>query len=312
MLITESYRLRTLDLDQTELGNDAVQRLFTWLAAHGTASRHPLREYGTTPDFAELGLSDKTHITLRNIYLNAVGIGEAACKAIAEYLMWPGCPIESLYLSNNPLGNAGAINIARGLAVNKSLLRVSLASCGINTDGARAILEALQGHPRLQSLNMSQSNSTKDLETRYNYLGDDVTDAPEIFITSGPQALRLLELGTGMTLPAICSVVENVWRSDSLVVFTLKSVHGQIIPEIKTLVNDHMNRNIQRLYKIDVTTFEAQEKRWLRSPKDVRFINSMYGNRDVGLALRGKKILKKQWDDGLETVKMVMEADDDQ
>ena len=175
------------------------------------------------------------------------------------------------------------------------------------------ILEALQGHPRLQSLNMSQSNSTKDLETRYNYLGDDVTDARDIFITSGPQTLKLLELGTtDMTLPAICSVVENVLRSDSLVVFTLKSVHGQIIPEIKTLVNDHMNRNIQRLYNIDVTTFEAQEKRWLRSPKEVRFIDSMYRNRDVDLALHGKKILKKQWDDGLETVKRVMEADDDQ
>ena len=136
MLITESYRLRTLDLDQTELGNDGVQRLFTWLAGHGTASRHPLKEYGTTPDFAELGLGYKKHIILRNIYLNAMGIGEAAGKAIAEYLMWPRYPIESLYLSNNPLGDAGAIAFARGLAVNKSLLRVSLASCGINTNGA--------------------------------------------------------------------------------------------------------------------------------------------------------------------------------
>ena len=87
---------------------------------------------------------------------------------------------------------------------------------------------------------MSQSNSTKDLETRYNYLGDDVTDARDIFITSGPQTLKLLELGTtDMTLPAICSVVENGLRSDSLVVFTLKSVHGQIIPEIKTLVSGY-------------------------------------------------------------------------
>ena len=33
VLITESYRLRTLDLDQTELGNDGVHCLFTWLAA---------------------------------------------------------------------------------------------------------------------------------------------------------------------------------------------------------------------------------------------------------------------------------------
>ena len=142
-LITESYRLRTLDLDQIELGNDGVQLLFTWLAAHGMSSRRPLREYGTTPDFAEAGLGYKKQISLRNMYLNGVGIGEAACKAIAEYLMWPGCPTESLYLSNNPFGDAGAIALARGLAVNKSL-RVSLASCCVNINGARAILEALQ------------------------------------------------------------------------------------------------------------------------------------------------------------------------
>ena len=54
-----------------------------------------MREYGTNPDFDELGLGSKIHIPLRNIYLNAVGLGEAGCKAIAEYLTWPGCPVES-------------------------------------------------------------------------------------------------------------------------------------------------------------------------------------------------------------------------
>ena len=115
-----------------------------------------------------------------------------------------------------------------------------------------------------------------------------------------------------MTLPATCAVVADVLRSESIVLFSLKSVHSKLLPDIKKFVRDQMGNNIERLYHMDAATFEAQEKRWLVSPKDVRHIDSMYRNRDTGLALRGVKPLIKRWDDGSETVKQVTEADYDQ
>ena len=54
-LITKTSNLRTLDLDQTELGDEGVAHLFSLLANH-----HSL-------------------ISLRHLYLNAVGIGQSAC-----------------------------------------------------------------------------------------------------------------------------------------------------------------------------------------------------------------------------------------
>ena len=60
---------------------------------------------------------------------------------------------------------------------------------------------------------------------------------------------------------------------------------------------------------IDAARFNARERRWLISPKDVRLIDSAYRNRETGLARRGQLILKKVWQDGMETVNGVVNAD---
>ena len=71
-----------------------------------------------------------------------------------------------------------------------------------------------------------------------------------------------------------------------------------------------LERNVRSVYGMGYAQFEASEKRWLISPKDVRLIDSGYRNRDSGLARRGKLILKKRWEDGDETVERVMQAGD--
>lgn len=95
-------------------------------------------------------------------------------------------------------------------------------------------------------------------------------------------------------------------------VFNAKSVDGRVNPDTKALVKAHMKVNIERIYAMDVEHFLAEEKRWLVSPKDVRLIDSVYRNRDAGLARRGILQFKKKWEDGMETVDNVMHADDAQ
>ena len=58
-LITKTSELRTLDLDETELGDEGVAHLFSLLELHNSPT------------------------SLRHIYLNAVGIGQSACKSLA-------------------------------------------------------------------------------------------------------------------------------------------------------------------------------------------------------------------------------------
>ncbi|KAJ7873922.1 hypothetical protein B0H14DRAFT_3557289 [Mycena olivaceomarginata] len=95
-LITQTPNLRTLDLENTELGDEGVARI--------------MRE-----------ITGKA-LPLRNLYLNANGVGENAAAALGAYLAHPLCALESLYLDSNPLGDAGALHLAAALA-SKSTTR---------------------------------------------------------------------------------------------------------------------------------------------------------------------------------------------
>ena len=144
-LITRTPNLRTLDLDQTELGDAGVTQLFTKLARH--AHENPL--------------------PLRHIYLNASGIGVSGAKAIAEFLASPNCLLQSIYASNNPLGNDGIIALSHGLKSNASLTRLSLSSIGLSDAGAIALCDALSTHSTIAVLDLSQNMATQDLGSRY-------------------------------------------------------------------------------------------------------------------------------------------------
>lgn len=141
-LITTAANLRTLDLDQTELGDAGVAKIFTALAHH------------------------ERPVALRHIYLNAVGIGNDGAEAIAKYLASPHCALDALYATNNPLGNNGVTALAAGLKQNKSLSRLTLASVGVSDDGVIALCDALEHHPRLVTLDIGQSYATEDLGSR--------------------------------------------------------------------------------------------------------------------------------------------------
>ena len=87
-------------------------------------------------------------------------------------------------------------------------------------------------------------------------------------------------------------------------------MYNKVAASVKLPVNERIKENIQQLYRgIDAARFDAGEERWLISPKDVRLIDSAYRNRDTGLARRGQLGLKKVWQDGMETVNDVMNAD---
>ena len=157
-------------MDQTELSDEGVARIFL-----------------------ELSSCDKD-LPLRNIYLNATGISTSACKAIASYLASPHCKLQSLYMSCNPVGDAGATALAEGLAGNASLLRLSITPCGLKSNAAQHIMTALKTHPCLMTLIIGQNYATDDLGARYNWLEDRVVPSIKSLVQES-KTLRMLELG---------------------------------------------------------------------------------------------------------------------
>ncbi|KAF2816655.1 RNI-like protein [Mytilinidion resinicola] len=297
-LITETKNLRTLDLDQTELGDAGVAELFSALATH----------------------KSETPLALRHIYLNMNGISVRGATAIAEYLSSPSCTITSLYLTNNPLGSAGVVALSNGLKENKTLTRLTLASVGMGDQAATALCSSLVGHPTLTTLEIGHSYATEDLGMRYNW----ITDRSAFSIANMVQSLRTLRyLSLGycsISTAGINSILRSVCDSASLEWFNGKTVlpdkrdalevkaRQERVQLLKT-AQALFEKNVRKQYGDQLTydEFLADQKRWLVNDEtDVRKIDSVYRNRDAGMARRGLKKLDKWWDEADDTLQEVM------
>ena len=189
-----------------------------------------------------------------------------------------------------------------------------MSSCSLKDRGATSILQALAGHNTISYLDLGQSFSTDDLGMRYNYLTDEIFPSLSAFITT-TQSLRMLNLGTtAMTRPTLERLATAVCES-CLLSYSVGSIHPKLsFPPSKlrpsSYVSEHLLANVKKEFGLGMTyeAFEQGEMRFLKSPRDVRLIDSVYRNRDAGNARRGKMVLEKWWPEGDETMKGVMEA----
>ncbi|QIW97503.1 hypothetical protein AMS68_003021 [Peltaster fructicola] len=290
-LITQSKALRTLDLDQTELGDAGVAMVFSMLAD-----------------------ADQP-VALRHIYLNACGVGPRACKEISRYLSTRNCQLTSLYMSNNPIGHSLAL-LASGVAAS-CLTRLSLQSCGLGDTGTVPFLEAVIKYPTLKVLDLGQSYATKDLGMRYNWL----TCTAVLVRVVQANTLQYLNIAhSPMPSADLNQILYAAVESSSLLWLQMKAlaVGGRSYADIKAgqeyrrmmeHVRKRLHANVAEQYKMPYLEFEAGQKRFMLSPDDVRLIDSVYRNRDAGLARRGLKHLQKWWEDDDETLQRVQDGE---
>ena len=282
--------------------------------SYGVADQEVYLQYGYDCSI-ENGVANQP-IPLRHLYLNATGINERACKAISSYLALPSCALTSLYMSNNPIGSA-ATSLAPGLSSNQTLERISLQSCGLSDASTAALLSALEHHPNLKALDIGQSFATEDLGMRYNWLAD--PSAFVRFVQNAPALQYLNVAHMPMTQEAINTVLEAVATSPSMLSLenTARPLFrgdrsavraGQEGVRLAKQVRERLHANVYREYGVDYEQFHSGEKRFLMSPRDVRFIDSVYRNRDAGKARRGLMRLDKVWAEGDGTLEMVAQT----
>lgn len=279
-LIAQTPSLRTLDLENTELGDEGVATIMTAITG--------------------------TDLPLRNLYFNANGIGEKAATAIAGYLAHPVCKLESLYLASNPVGDAGALPIAQALKANKSLLRLSMASTGLTSQGVTALCQALTTHPRIKSVDFAPSLTTRVHSQRFNHIAD--VAIPAITSLMKNPTMRHLDLGrTALSAGGLEDVKAAVAES------TLCEFHGFRALEFGEAMScplatrRTLEANVKRFYP-DETSYNSftngLNARFLYSPEDVRLIDSVYRTRDK----RSDKEIQQLWDEG-DPVWQLVDAD---
>ncbi|KAM0262431.1 hypothetical protein ACHAQJ_001682 [Trichoderma viride] len=313
-LITETKNLQTLDLDQTELGNHGVADLFTRLAAYST--------------------SDGNKLPLRQIYMNGLGISTEGAAAIGKFLASPYSGVTSIYMSCNPLGDEGAQALAAALPKAPYLARLFVQSVGVSTQGAMALCKALTGHPTIRSFDLGQAYATEDLGQAYNYIQDEAVPAMMELFKDTPQ-LQYFNLGhCATTPPGLLKLMPAILENPSLMYFFAISIMADtsrkpvaFIPSMDTAfphpdarsaeqiksdkaIREHLEANVKRVFgdEVSYADFMAEEKRWLVNDKVVRKIDSVYRNRDAGLARRRLLTLVKDWEEGDDTLQRVMDA----
>lgn len=291
-LITQSPLLRTLDLDQTGLGDEGVAKLFSLLADHD----QPL--------------------PLRHIYLNATGIRSLACTQISRYLALPSCALESLFMANNPIGSAAAA-LAPGLSSSQTLERLSLQSCGLSDAPVATLLSALQHNPNLKAIDFGHSFATEDLGMRYNWI---TSISPFVELLQTAPSLQYLNISNAPMMQTSINLLLTAAKTSSNLLSLERAARpllrgdrdfasvraGQEGVRLTKLVREKLHANVFREYGVGYEEFEAEHKRFLMSPRDVRLIDSVYRNREAGQARRGLTTLKKVWAEGDETLRMVV------
>ncbi|KAK6337811.1 hypothetical protein TWF696_001291 [Orbilia brochopaga] len=304
-LLSQLPRLRTLDLDQTDLGDGCLARLFSKLCDHFS-------------DFLPIAPPSPLH----SLYLNGVGIlpgpvspsTSSAITHISTFLAQQTCQLTSLYLANNLLGDAGLATLAAGLRKNTSLQRLSLLSVGGSSTGFSVLFSALASHPSIRTLDASQSFSTIDLGMQFNAI-DDAAVPAILELLSSSETLAYLDLGfTYISQSSLNTISRAVAGSKSLLYYNARSlldnrsrdarqIHSEA-NKLKTAVKDRLAENVAREYDgMSYDVWTGSERRWLVNDReDVRAIDSVYRNRDAGMARRGQMVLKKWWTEEDESI----------
>ncbi|CAF1513355.1 unnamed protein product [Adineta ricciae] len=145
-MLTTNHYLQTLDLLNTGLLDEGCEILFN---------------------------AFKSNRTLKHLYIDTNGLTVKSGRVIRLHFEQHDNHLESLYMSCNALGDAGACEIALGLKHDQRLKRLGLASNCIGDDGARALVDALISHPSLQQLNLGYMKATILLGGLDNVLGDE-------------------------------------------------------------------------------------------------------------------------------------------
>lgn len=215
MLTTNKY-LETLDLLNTGLLDEGCKIIFDAL---------------------------KENKTLKHLYLDTNGLTVKSGQTIRFYFESSDNKLESLYLSCNSFGDAGACEIAAGLKHDQCLQRLGLASNCIGADGARALVDVLIDHPSLLQLNLGFMKATILLGGLDNIISDEGASEIARLITLNNR-IRSIDLTfNGISQRGLLQLKDALTKNQTLT--TLKYLQfGQVHSEItKEEINGMIESN---------------------------------------------------------------------
>ncbi|KAI9220375.1 hypothetical protein BC828DRAFT_405873 [Blastocladiella britannica] len=278
-------RIRMLWLKRNPVLEDGAKHLAAMLRINTTLEVLDVLNTGIQDTgaiaLAQAVLANPTGSGLKHIYLDTNNLTPRAMAAWADVLAADNCSLESLSVSCNRLGDAGAEELARGLTKNTSLVRLVAASNGIGAVGARALARAAARHPTLAVLNLGYYRGTLIMGGISNVLGDaGALAVAEELVAADPSihglALRVLNLGNNGIGPVGIRALADAVRCASTS-FTSSVPYPYGIVELQNVRSQHGQ--------------QAPEASVVRAIDDACSANTRAWARSVHIAIEGPRAM---------------------
>jgi len=261
-LVTHNKNLETIYLGCNLIENEGVEKLAQALVTNTSVKglwlkRNPIGEEGAR----HIAFVLKTNRHLRTLDLVNTQIGTAGLKAVCETLAADNQTLERLYLGGNQINAEGAGYLARMLHTNKTLKalllnvnelgdeggciladamrhndtleELGLASCGLGENALMRLFENLADNPKLHTLDLGYSVSTKVLGASANHISDRAAKALQ-YLLEHNRTIQTLNLNkTGLTTHARELIIQGLTANTSLQKLTL---NGKTDARIATLL----------------------------------------------------------------------------
>ena len=258
-ILRHNRTIVVLDLDNCGLQDEGIELLFNGLSSN----------------------SD----TLRHLYLDGNGITSRGCIAINDYFQ--SCTeqqhlgLESLFMSINRIGDAGAIVLSQSLTTNRHLKRLNLTSNGIQAKGMTALFTALTVHPAITSVEVGYASQSVDLGGAPNRGRDDCADSINAFVLGSRTLLHLSATHNNFTAYGLRSIMRSCLSCFSLLHVSLMEYGVAWPQELDRTLQDQLSRNIHRAYGSSVTRddFKRNELWKVRNIEETVYIESLYRTR---------------------------------
>jgi Ran GTPase-activating protein (RanGAP) involved in mRNA processing and transport len=189
-MLHTNQRLRVLDLVNTDLRASGFEAIIAALCEANTS--------------------------IERLYLSGNGLGPSQAHGLAR-LLRDAPSLNALLLSVNRLSDDGALALAEALKDNTTLEELDLASNGIGTAGALAVLKAALAHPRLQTLSLGYTRSTRVLGSAANALSDRGAFALAALLPTAKNLRRLDLRRNGLSKRGVAALLEALEQNHTLV-----------------------------------------------------------------------------------------------
>ncbi|EFA79316.1 Prostaglandin-E [Heterostelium album PN500] len=196
--------------------------------------------------------------TLRHLYIDTNGLTPKSATTVRKHLETGLNKLETIYMSCNHLGDAGASELAAGLLGDKTLLRLGLSSNCIGPAGTKELVDAVIKHPSLLELNLGFKRGTFLLGSLNNILGDEGANEIARLIRANTQIRSIDLTHNSISQKGISALREalktnNILTSMDLMQFSM--VHNEVARED---INAMLSRNRLLWGKQELTNREQQ------------------------------------------------------